>query len=288
MEPATEGETPFDLYVFDGVPIPDPLPPGNILLVNPQPSEATSENAVPAIQVSGAFTNTQTIRLADDPLLENVDWRGVNVGEARAVVAPGLEPIIEAEGGPLLLAGEVDGRQVGIFTFDLHHSDLPLQIAFPVLMANITGWLNPGRVLTNSDNLQPGSTVTLIPNPQAEMITVIKPNGEVWEETLEGSDEPVIFSETGEPGLYTVSYTDAAGESHTAGRFAINFNNAEESRIQPQPAIRLGQSDVRPDGRETEGRQEIWPWLMLAALVVLLVEWWVAYRRGPKRPFLRA
>lgn len=288
IEPATAGDTPFDLYVFDGVPIPDPLPPGNILIFNPQPSDESAENSTPAIQVSAVFTNTQTVRLAADPLLENVDWQGVNVAEARAVAAPGLEPIIEAEGGPLLLAGEVDGRRVGIFTFDLHRSDLPLQIAFPVVMANITGWLNPGRVLTIDDNLQPGSTVTLIPNPRAEMITVIKPNGDVWEDTVQAAGEPVVFSETGEPGLYTVAYTDATGESHTAGRFAINFNNAEESRIQPQPSIRLGQSDVRPDTRETEGRREIWPWLLLAGLAVMLVEWWVAYRRGPKRPFLKA
>jgi hypothetical protein len=288
IEPATDGDMPFDLYVFDGVPIPDPLPPGNMLIFNPQPSNESAENSTPEIQVSAVFTNAQTVRLADDPLLDNVDWRGINVAEARDVAAPGLEPIIEAEGGPLLLAGEVDGRRVGIFTFDLHRSDLPLQIAFPVVMANITGWLNPGRVLTIDDNLQPGSTVTLIPNPRAEMITVIKPNGDVWEDTVKEAGEPAVFSETGEPGLYTVAYTDTAGESHTVGRFAINFNNDEESRIQPQPSIRLGQGDVRPDARETEGRREIWPWLLLAALAVLLVEWWVAYRRGSKRPFLKA
>jgi hypothetical protein len=286
VEP-TPDDAPFDLYVFDGVPIPDPLPPGNILIFNPQPSVERPDNAAPLIRVSDIFTNTQTVRLADDPLLENVEWQGINVAEARSVEALGLETIIEAEGGPLLLAGEVEGRRMGIFTFDLHRSDLPLQIAFPVVMANITGWLNPGRVLTIDDNLQTGTTVTLIPNPRAAMITVIKPNGEVWEETVQGSVEPVLFSETGEPGLYTVSYSDAAGESHPAGRFAVNFSDAEESRIQPQSSIRLGQSDMRPGAREPEGRREIWPWLLLAALAVLLAEWWVAYRRGLKRPFLK-
>jgi hypothetical protein len=283
----TDDEPPFDLYVYDGVPIPNPLPPGNMLIFNPQPPETSGDDPAAAIQVSATFTNTQTVRTADDPLLEDVDWGTVNVAEARLVEAPGLETIIEAEGGPLLLAGEVDGRRVGLFTFDLHRSDLPLQIAFPVIMANITGWLNPGRVLAIDDNLQTGSIVTLVPNPRAEMITVTTPNGEVWEEIVQGSGEPVMFSDTGEPGVYTVSYTDAAGERHAAGRFAINFNSVEESRIQPRQSIRLGQSDVQPDASDIGGRYEVWPWLLLAGLVVLLIEWWVAYRRGPKRSALR-
>ncbi len=281
---ATElgGEAPFDLYIFDNVPLPDPLPAGGILIFNPQPMDDSA-----AIRVSSSFTNTQVIRLADSPLLEDVNWGSVNVSEARVVEAGGLETIIEAQGGPLLLAGEIDNRRVGLFTFDLRHSDLPLQIAFPVIMANIIGWLDPGGAVSGNSAYETGSAVVLVPNPRAEAITVEMPNGELREHAGLVADEPLIFSTTGEPGVYTVNHIDEAGEVIATDKFAVNFSDPEESRIQPQPSIRIGQTEVTGSESGATGRYEIWPWLLIAGLMFLFIEWWVAYSRRQKQPSLK-
>lgn len=286
LDSETGDESPYDLYIFDGVPLPNPLPAGNILIFNPQPSDESAETS-PSIRVSSIFTNTQMTRLANNPLLEDVDWNTVNVGEARVVEANGLETIVEAEGGPLLMAGEIDGRRVGLFTFDLRRSDLPLQIAFPVVMANITDWLNPGSAFANVNPYQTGSIVNLIPNPRSELITVTSPNGDVWEYDGQSADELVIFTATQEPGIYTVVHTDASGQSIATDRFAVNFNNSEESRIRPRQSIRFGESVVEGSKTDETGRYEIWPWLMLAGLIILLVEWWVAYSFGLRQPSLK-
>ena len=37
-----------------------------------------------------------------------------------------------------------DGRRIVVLAFDLHQSDLPLQVAFPLLISNIIGYLAPG------------------------------------------------------------------------------------------------------------------------------------------------
>jgi hypothetical protein len=44
----------------------------------------------------------------------------------------------------LIFRGEVEGRRIAVLAFDLRHSDLPLQVAFPLLWANLIDWLAPG------------------------------------------------------------------------------------------------------------------------------------------------
>jgi hypothetical protein len=67
------------------------------------------------------------------------------------------------------------------------------------------------------------------------------------------------------------------------GSFAVNLFNPTESKIRPQPTIRIGRGEVAASAREEAGQLEIWPWLAGAALVILLVEWWV-YHRGSTLP----
>jgi hypothetical protein len=226
------------------------------------------------------------VRVAADPLLENVDWRALSVAEAQRVEAPALTPLVEAEGGPLLLTGEVDGRRVAVFAFDLRASDLPLQIAFPVIMANITAWLSPGRVIAADDNLQPGATVTLLPDARAASVTVTMPDGSVWEQAIDPT-APVLFDQTQQTGIYRVAFRDAAGQAQPGGAFAVNFFDAAESRIQPATALQIGQSAVTGDAAGIEGLRELWPWLLAGGLAVLLVEWWFTYRRALRRPLFK-
>lgn len=283
----TEADSPdeliYDLYILDGVPVPDPLPNGNILIIDPQPPADQSSN-LPPITVSGIFTNTGVTRLVNDPLLENVNWHDVSIAEARHVSASSLTPLIESTGGSLLLAGEYDGRRVVILPFDLAASDLPLQIAFPVLMANITEWLNPGRVFLAEENYQPGAIVSLATDPHAKGIVVKSPNGDVWEQALDESTKAGLNYRTNETGIYSVSFVEESGELSLAGRFGVNLIDAAESNIIPKESLQLGQTTI-PSYATTPSHKEFWPVLLVATLLLLSIEWWLTYRRGIKLPF---
>ena len=272
---ASEGQASAGFYIFDGVPLPETLPAGNLLIINPQPTDESAN----LIQVTGSFTDTQFIAQADHPLLADVDWRSVNIAEAQTVIAPGLVPLVSATGGPLLLAGEVDGRRVVVLPFDLNQSDLPLQIAFPALMANIAAWLNPGPAFTMNETLQPGSVVSLLPDARAEMITITTPDGAIWQQALDESSGMVLFQDTQLPGLYTVSSRDRDGIEQPVGAFAVNFFDPGESRIQPTDTLRIGRLDVPSGVNQAVGVREVGHWLLGAGFIVLLVEWWVAYHR---------
>ncbi len=282
-----EAGEPFDLVVYDGVALPAGPLPANALVFNPQNPPAEDAPDAPLLTVTGVLTDTTAVRVAADPLLENVDWRALSVAEAQRVDAPALTPLVEAEGGPLLLAGEVDGRRVVVFAFDLRASDLPLQIAFPVIMANIAAWLSPGRVIAADDNLQPGDTVTLTPTARAAAVTVTLPDGSVWERDVDPAAGPVLFDQTQQPGVYRVAFRDGAGVTEPSGAFAVNFFDATESRIQPVTTLQIGQAEVAAGAAGLAGLRELWPWLLVGGLAVLLVEWWVTYRRALRRPQIK-
>ncbi|MDX1663343.1 MAG: VWA domain-containing protein [Candidatus Promineifilaceae bacterium] len=270
-----------DLFIFDSVPLPETLPQSDMLILNPQPTLAPEEQNEDLLRVTGAFSATTVTRLAESPLLANVDWSDVDVRRAQAVSAPWAEPLVVAEGGPLLLAGEWNGRRVAILTFALQDSDLPLQIAFPVLMANITTWLSPGRLFDAPVDLQPGDPLPLTPDAGATAVLVSVPGGATRVEAVD--EEALLFTDTGQPGLYQVAVRDAAGD-RPAGAFAVNFFAPSESAIAPEPVVQIGVTTARAAAADV-GQRELWPWLAGVALVLLMIEWWVHFR-GARLPRL--
>ena len=276
----------FELYIFDGVPIPDPLPAANVLIFDPQPSSDIG-GVSPAIAVTGVFTDTAVTRMADDARLADVDWRDINIAQARKVEAGGLIPLMASDEAPLLLAGEINGRRVAVFPFDLAASDLPLQIAFPVIMANIAAWLSSGSTWVAADEIEPGTIVTLLPDARAESMIVTLPNGETRQLAVTADTGPILFDETSLPGVYVVSTQDSNAEPTQSGRFAVNFFEPGESRIAPSNTIDIGQREVSSTSDQTPGRQEVWPYVLAVGLLLLLIEWWITYHRGLQRFLLK-
>ncbi|MEJ2748698.1 MAG: VWA domain-containing protein, partial [Anaerolineae bacterium] len=269
----SDGE--FDLYVFDSIPLPDPLPSADMLIINPQPGEVAASSESDLLTVTGTFSNTVAIRLADSPLLQFVDWRDVHIRQAQVVSAPWAQRLVEAEGGPLILTGERNGHRIAILTFDLRDSDLPLQIAFPILMANITSWLNPGRAFDAPTGLQPGAPVTIMPGASTTAVSVQKPDGATWRADV--GEDALIFSETDQLGLYAVSLQDDDG-TRPAGSFAVNLFSPAESQIRPAAEVRIGQTTIETTTDGDVGQREFWPWLVGLAFMILLAEWWVHFR----------
>lgn len=256
----------YDLIVFDGT-LPADLPDAPLLVINPPPGNSL-------VAVSGTFSDTQLGRVVDSRLLDHVDFSQVHILTAQRVERPSwANVLVSAQEGPLLLVGETGGRRVAILTFDLHNSDLPLQIAFPVLMANLANWLVPGLPFDAGDGLHPGESITLYPG-DAEEVRVKRPDGSDWRtEVGEGS---LIFAKTEQLGLYQVEV-----DGIPAGQFAVNLFDPAESTLTRQEAITVGRAEIAPAGEQYLGQRDLWPWLAAAALLILCLEWWV-YHRGTK------
>ncbi len=261
----------YDVVVFDAF-LPEAMPRGSVLAINPPESSH--------FILEGELRRPRIRRWErDDPMLQFVDLRDVAVARAQRIVAPGwAKTLIEAEdGSPLLFAGENEGRRVAVLPFDIRQSNLPLAAAFPIFMANVMGYLEPGGQVALRD-LRPGDALSVAPLPQAEEVVIRRPSGP--SRTFRAEGRPISFDETREPGLYAVSQR-AAGQTILEEPFAINASDEMESDIRPRAvsvgaglAVQTGPAELVPVNRE------IWTWLVPAALALLLFEWFWFHRRS--------
>jgi hypothetical protein len=259
----------FDLYILDGL-LPEPLPPGNLLFVNPASN--------PLFQVGEVFSDMTGLQVHEHPLTRFVDWSGVHVMQARIVQLPAwAETLVGTQAGPLVFAGEMEGRRIAALTFDLRESDLPLQVAYPILFANLLDYLVPPAAFDASRSLRPGDSLSILPPPGVQQVAVVSPSGKAYAFTpLAGA---ITFTETGELGYYAVNFIGQ--DSQTYQTFPVNLFDPLESDIRPRATIQVGSAEIVPAQAEQMGQREIWPWLAGVALFVLLAEWQAYHRRTP-------
>jgi len=261
------------LIIFDAyVPVAASLPSGNLLYIAPPRS-------------TQYFTVTGTVEQPvprpvdpEDPLLSHVNLAEVGILDAAHISLPDwARPVIVGYAGseavPLLLSGERDGRRIAVLAYDLRRTDMPLQVAFPLLLANLTAWLAPGSVGGLPTQVAPGAGVSLSVPPGIEEVGVTRPDG-TGVSLVPGTGQ-LVFADTAKLGVYEIAW----GQAERA-RFAVNFFSPQESQVQPAqvlPGLASG-GDPRDESPQA-ARREWWRPLALVALALLAVEW-LLYQRA--------
>lgn len=276
--PATDGSIqissdPFDLYVFDGI-LPAQIPTGNLLFIN-VPSN-------PYFTVTGTMEQINGGEVLESPLTRYLDWSNVHILKAQQIETPGwAEPLVEVEGNPLVFAGQTNGQRIASINFDLRESDLPLQIAFPILFSNLTNYLVPPSAFDASQSLAPGDSLTIVPPPGTQQIVIASPSNMGY--NLPNEAGGIKFNQINELGYYAVNFI--SNENTSAEYFAVNLFDKNESDIHPRDSIQIGQTAITHTVSEKIGQHELWPWLAVLALLILMIEWQVYHRKQwvPKR-----
>ncbi|MBK8616272.1 MAG: BatA domain-containing protein [Anaerolineales bacterium] len=272
--PAADGtlqipNDPFDLYIFDGT-IPAELPNSNLLLINPTTN--------PFFTVGETIKEIKDIQVNENSLTRYVDWKTVHVLQARKVTVPSwANVLIESDSNPLVFTGETNGQRLAVLTFDLRESDLPLQIAYPILFSNLINYLAPPSAFDSSQSLSAGESLTLVPPTDAEQVVIASPSNQTF--TLAAGQ--TLFSQTNELGYYAVNFVSK--DATKVEYFAVNLFDESESDLKPRETLQIGSTSVTPTVSEQVGLQELWKWLAGFALLVLMIEWQVfskALKRG--------
>jgi von Willebrand factor type A domain/Aerotolerance regulator N-terminal len=197
----------FDLIIFEGT-LPQTLPRSAILAIAPT---ATSDLGEVTGTASDPGIGTPP---AAEPILRYVDLTTVHVGTTQKLTVPPWARIVlsgtagtgaTAESIPLLYVGERAGQRLGVLAFEPRQSDLPLQVAFPILMANLTGELLGGSSAPTTAVI-PGDPVSLPLPAGATGLTVMRPDGtsvDVPAATVDAAT--VSFSQTDQLGVYTAT-----------------------------------------------------------------------------------
>jgi Ca-activated chloride channel homolog len=266
------------ILIYDNY-IPDVLPEGGSLLFIAPPRS------------SRYFTITGLVEQplpravdAADPLLRHISFSDVSVLDAARIPLPDwATPVVsgdlENENVPLIFRGEVEGRRIAVLAFDLRHSDLPLQIAFPLLWANLIEWLAPGAGSAVPAQVQPGE-VLVIPAPEGVRTAALSlPDRSTTR--LQAESGQFIFNNTNQLGVYQVRFESP--EANGAGReaaFAVNLFSLLESDLKPAgnlPGLSL--QDAQTSTGAQQAMREWWRPLAMLALGLLVGEWLV-YQRG--------
>ncbi|HEX9775376.1 MAG TPA: VWA domain-containing protein [Actinomycetota bacterium] len=263
----------------------EPVPPTGQSLAIYDGIAPPAEPAVPSIVIAapgGAPGVTATGKLElpivtfvqpREPILDQVDLSALAIRVAQQVSAPRMDVLAAAGDDPMLLAGVPGGTRMAYVAFALSDSNLPVQVAFPLLFGNLVTWLTRGDAPDQAE-LVAGDELPLSIPGGATSFTVRGPGG-----TTTRPVDRDRFEDTARAGIYRIAYEGADG---TLGEesFALGIP-AGESNLDPVTVGGGGAGGLASD-RSLRGLRAYGPGLLALVLVVLLVEWWEGYGR-PRR-----
>jgi Ca-activated chloride channel homolog len=200
--------------------------------------------------------------------------RDLQVRRAQVVeVGEGVKPLLYANGSPIISSLDTGRLRAVHLGFDLLDSDLPLRVAFPVLMSNILEWLSPQHGTFVSHQVQAGEPYLIELDGVTTDVSVRKPSGDWMKVPV--TENPLAFRDTSQVGIYTVRV------GKKTQRFAVNLVSREESDIIPK---RLEQQSESPlvAGSSTQEtvKRPLWPYFVVLAFGLTLVEWYFWCRTG--------
>jgi hypothetical protein len=282
--------------------VPDKLPQGDILVIEPERSTELWE-------LGAAIHNPVVAKQdRDSPLLLNIRLDNVLMPEARKLTLRRKAHVLaeSAAGDPLYAvlersSGAGEGKVV-VLTVNLDKSDLPLQTAFPIMMANLLNWFS-GAKGELREALPAGAAAQVeIPrvSERSQALLLLAPDGR--EQALFPAEGTTALSvgPLDRCGIWTVVERERAVEglknpSNVQAGDRKASAAAEGTSVTGRPLEELAcnladrrESDLRPAEGLPEQKtslaagiaiRPIWYYLLASALLLSCWEWFLYQRR---------
>ncbi|MCA9099897.1 MAG: hypothetical protein KDA63_02035, partial [Planctomycetales bacterium] len=267
----------YDLVIYDRC-SPEAMPQANTLMIAAlPPGDAWSAEA--SVDVPQIIDIERS-----HPLLQLIEMVEVRIVEATPLVAPsGATSLIDTDrAGVVFAIAPREAFEDAVLGFSLVtaeglNTDWPMKLSFPLFLFNVIEYLGGVRDPLVAGTVAPGSSVKLETEGAGEELEVQKPD-DARVTVLRSDFGTYHFAETDELGVYAVS---AGDEKKLPQHFAVNLFDPQESNIRlPETnQITIGNVDIAGSAAEQVARHQGWKILVLLALVVLLVEWYIYNRR---------
>ena len=308
------------VVVFDRF-SPTTLGDGNYMFIYPpktaNPSNEGGTNPIATWNIGEALeTPIITDWERTHPILRHVHLENVVIGEAYEVTPPSTAQILARSfESPVLFTDVTPKRKIVFAALNILESDLPLRIAFPVIIANTIQWfqqsegiqeyhLHTGEVLrykiesqSTPDTQANQEEDTPSENPQ-KILKVNGPGDNSWDVAIDNDE--ILFDHTLHAGFYELTFSDKPAadnedestvnnenESTTDNEvandqkqvWAVNLSSETESHIGIADGIEdlLTESDVL--GGSSIFRYPPWIYLVFFAVILSVVEWFLYQRR---------
>jgi hypothetical protein len=148
----------------------------------------------------------------------------------------------------------------------------PLHLGFPMFMTNVVTVLGNVEDGVDEEIVRPGREKVIRPDRPLRSIEVETPDGsrEILNRT-QRSD--FVYGPLPSVGIYRVFWDGKLQRS-----FAVNLVDSAESDVVPRESIDIGDERIAAGVIRSTPR-DMWKWVALIAVVLLLVEWYIYNRR---------
>jgi len=224
------------------------------------------------------------------PAMREITLDGVNISEMPIVDITGetsVRVLASAEAGPAIVDAQNAASRAIVLLFHPGDSDWPFRVSYPVFLASAIDALGSSESGGEVDlrGPRPGRAIAQRLPAGASNVRVTLPDGSSAS-PQPGPDGRIVFGPVREPGLATITWsggaspTDIIEDGSPTRRLAVNLLDENETDARPAGAILFASTPALSDEQgKTSLPKRIWPWLLLGALGVMLLEWWVYNRR---------
>lgn len=248
----------WDVVVFDGV---REEPVGASAVLNFGSAGQTS-----IVSKQGSLAKPGVGAVEPGPLLAAVGFDGTYVDEAESVVprSDGKVQATFSDGKPAVVTSNTRGKRAVYVAFEPLKTDFPLQVGFPIFVANALEFLVPKAEQNNELAITAGRTISLTAG--SESIALSGPTGK--------------FDIRPTAGRYVIREATSVGEYKLGKRrMFASLRSDIESNVGPRDQVLLGGKKVDSSGTIMR-LAGFWRPILLIALLVLAFEWWLFMRRS--------
>ena len=191
--------------------------------------------------------------------------------------------IIEGERSDVLAYLTRGGSQYLIAAFTLIGHDAagnalmntfwPSTVDFVVFMQNAVNFLGSNIVTIGQRSVVPGEPVTMPVPAKVDTIAIERPDGSIEHVNVRGA-QSIHYARTRMVGPFHLEPGVKGSDT-----FAVNLYNPTESWVAPSTWMSLGADSLESRAGSTEINEPAWPYVLMAMLVILLLEWVVYNQR---------
>ena len=256
----------IDLVVFDRVSGLLPTIPSLTFGAVPAPLRMVDGSQQPRGQAIVSWDRQHS--LMRNVALDTIVFTGFNameVGGAATTLASG-------QNGPVMVELRTGGARHVVVGFEFRKSNWPLHVSSAVFMQNVIEHLTQARLGETGLSFSAGESVMVRATADTTKIQISGPQTQTLDIEPGGS---VTLPPLRRAGLYQI-----AGAAPPHELVAVNIASDSESDIRPRREIMVNSETPGAVQGESAMSRPLWPWLLGAALALLVAEWLMYCRRA--------
>ncbi len=272
----------YDLIIYDQC-APEKMPQSNTLFIGRIPPggewAADPKQGPPFIvDIDQVHPLTQLVAMGN---VRIVDCTPLKPPKGAAVL---IDANVGGNSGVLYAVMAREGFEDAVLGFEIVGSttdkvevntDWTRRRSFPVFVLNAVKYFGGVGAAGTGQSVQPGKPYTLRSATAVTELDIQTPEQQHFAVPREVQNT-FVFTHTDDQGFYDVR--EGSGLKVTQ-QFAVNLFDSRESDLLPREKLEIGYEEVEATTDKQSTRIEMWRWMLVLALGVLLFEWYIYNKR---------